>query len=148
MVGEFFKKLDHHFTTDCLDIAHRKKNGQIICRFTSRKARDTVYGLRRQLRNKTATEYGFKPSSPSAKLYINESLTFFNSQVARDARTACRAFNNIHAQVETNKHMVNRIVTSSGLVYHIDQGKNFHLLKESGDIKLKVDLTSIVLFKY
>ena len=148
LVADFFKKLDAHFNPDCLDVAHRKKNGSIIVRFMSRKARDTIYGMRRQVRNKSAGDYGYKPSSPSAKLYINESLTFQDSRVARDARAACRAFNNIYAQGDSNKHMLNKVVTGAGIVYHIDQGGNFHMIKEINDLKLKADLSSEVIFKY
>ena len=89
-----------------------------------------------------------KPSSPTAKLYMNESLTFANSSIARECRIAVRAFNAIYAEGEQNRNKLNKVVTSVGLVYIIDQGGNFHLIRRKKDIKLKADLSSDVLFKW
>jgi hypothetical protein len=53
IVNKFLKLLVPSHDDNTLDICHRTAGGQLICRFTSRTARDAIYAERKQLKDKT-----------------------------------------------------------------------------------------------
>ena len=76
IANDFLKKLVPAHDPKTLDICHRTAGGQLICRFTSRSARDAIYAARKQLKDRTTSDYGLPGNDIKNKLYVNESLTF------------------------------------------------------------------------
>ena len=69
---------------ETVDVAHRKKSGALIVRFTTRTVRDDVYQRRFNLKGSKARDIeGFQGEN---NIYINESLTFERSRTMKDIR--------------------------------------------------------------
>ena len=96
LVNRFLKQLVPTHDDNTLDICHRTAAGQLICRFTSRTARDAIYAERSKLRNMTTDNFNLPGNSIKNKLYINESLTFTRAKIFKSARVACNTFNDLH----------------------------------------------------
>ena len=92
-----------------LDICHRTASEQLICRFTTRSARDNIYAARNQLRTMSTQDFGLPGNTIKNKIYINENLTFFRAKLHKIARTVNYEFNLAH----NTKH---RVIIYKGLV--------------------------------
>ena len=96
MVNDFLKKLVPSHDPNSLDICHRTASGQLICRFSTRSARDNIYASRHLLRNMTTQDFGLPGNSIKNKLYINENLTFYRAKIHKAARSANNTFNRLN----------------------------------------------------
>ena len=93
LVNTFLKKLVPAHDINTLDVAHRTASGALICRFTSRTARDLIYAARKKLMNMTTAEFGLPGNNMKNRLYINENLTFHRAKVFKAARSLCYSYN-------------------------------------------------------
>ena len=73
------------------DVAHRKRAGGTIVRFTSRRACGEVYDKRFGLKGLCATAFG---SERRSQIYLNESLTFDTACLMKQVRDKTRVYNN------------------------------------------------------
>lgn len=95
-VTKICQYLNPNFTPDDIDVTHRvssKDTANIIVKFTSRKAHDSIYTRRSSLRKTTTHDVGLAESRAASKIYINESLTKLNKELLFAAREFKKAFN-------------------------------------------------------
>lgn len=92
IVLEIAKLMGTPLTDDDIDISHRTSNkaeAGIIVKFSSRKARDTFWGGRKSLYNKSIKDLGYVEAGVDKskhKIYINESLTQNNGAILKETR--------------------------------------------------------------
>ena len=112
---KLFRNLNQALTARDIDVAHRKANGQIICLFTSRKARDSIIKKRKLIKFKKASDFGLPTMpAPGDGLFINESLTFKTSKLAQAVRDKIRVCN-----VTRNKQDRHSLITTGGFLKHV-----------------------------
>ena len=78
-----FEKIGFNDADSKIDVAHRIVGDRIIVKFTGRRERDTVYKLRKELKNLTTSSIDTAAfaehldlPTPGNMIFINESLTF------------------------------------------------------------------------
>ena len=93
IVNKFLKQLVPSYECSTLDVCHRTAAGALICRFTSRTARDLIYSNRKLLMNKTTDDFGLPGNNIKNKIYINDNLTFLRAKIFKVARNLCYTYN-------------------------------------------------------
>ena len=114
IANAFFVKLLPSYQRRSLDICHRTASGSLICRFVTRSARDSIFALRKTLKDRTTSDFGLPNNDIKNKIYINESLTFLRSRIFREAKSACQEYNTAHP---TAKY---KVIIHKGLVKAVD----------------------------
>ena len=100
IIAKIGREMGLNITRNNIDVAHRlfKKDNNhipiIIARFYSRTERDAYFFKRSSLKDKTIKDFGFEPTTESAKMknkiYINESLSIYTKQIFKYCRMKCQ----------------------------------------------------------
>ena len=93
IVNAFLKQLVPSYDCSTLDVCHRTAAGALICRFTSRTARDLIYSNRKKLMHMTTNDFVLPGNNKKNKMYINDNLTFLRAKIFKVARNLCYTYN-------------------------------------------------------
>ena len=125
VANRFFSQLLPGHDHNTLDICHRTKGGELICRFATRSARDAIFKESKKkdgLRTKTTTDFGLPGNNIRNRIYVNESLTFLRSRISKAARAAVFEYNKTHPFAKR------KAIVHKGFVKIVDANDNLHVM--------------------
>ena len=115
---------------DSLDIAHRKFNGGIIMRFTTRSARDEVFDKRFNLKGISSVHFGFAQPAKGNPIFVNESLSHDRSILMQQIRIKLKLINQERAKEDRFK-----MHSANGRVRVMDQQREWRTVSSLMDFE-------------
>ena len=120
-----FEKIGFNNADSKIDVAHRIVGDRIIVKFTGRRERDTVYSLRKELKNLTTSSLDTAAfaehldlPTPGNMIFINESLTFKRRKLMGQVNQKMKIRNHGRSK-ETKFHTF----SAGGKIFYMDENR-------------------------